>query len=41
VVTHELCHVPHRNHDAGFFRLLGQIMPDWEQRKRRLEASLL
>ncbi len=41
VVTHELCHVLYRNHDAGFFRLLGQVMPDWEQRKRRLEASLL
>ena len=41
VVTHELCHVQHRDHDARFFRLLGQIMPDWEQRKRRLEESLL
>lgn len=41
VVVHELCHVRHRNHDVGFFRLLGQVMPDWEQRKRRLEAALL
>ena len=41
VVTHELCHVKHRDHDARFFRLLSQVMPDWERRKQRLEASLL
>ena len=41
VVTHELCHTRHRDHDAPFFKLLGQVMPDWEQRKQRLEASLL
>lgn len=41
VVTHELCHTRHRDHDAKFFKLLGRVMPDWEQRKRRLEAALL
>lgn len=41
VVTHELCHLRHRDHDASFFRLLGRVMPDWEMRKRRLEAALL
>ncbi|MFW5452194.1 M48 family metallopeptidase [Thioalkalivibrio sulfidiphilus] len=41
VVTHELCHITHRDHDARFFKLLGQVMPDWEQRKQRLEAALL
>ncbi|TVQ85108.1 MAG: M48 family peptidase [Chromatiaceae bacterium] len=41
VVTHELCHTKHRDHDARFFKLLGQVMPDWEQRKQRLEAALL
>ena len=41
VVTHELCHIKHRDHDAHFFKLLAQVMPDWEQRKRRLEAALL
>lgn len=41
VVTHELCHMKHRNHDARFFRLLGQVMPDWERRKQRLEGALL
>ena len=41
VVIHELCHTRHRNHDARFFKLLGQVMPDWEKRKQRLEAALL
>ncbi len=41
VVTHELCHLRHRDHNAGFFKLLGRVMPDWEQRKRRLESALL
>jgi predicted metal-dependent hydrolase len=41
VVTHELCHLRHRDHDASFFKLLGRVMPDWEKRKQRLEAALL
>jgi len=41
VVTHELCHTRHRDHDARFFKLLEHVMPDWEQRKQRLEAALL
>ena len=41
VVTHELCHLRYRDHDARFYRLLGQVMPDWQRRKERLEAALL
>lgn len=41
VITHELCHIKRRHHDARFFKLLGQVMPDWERRKERLEAALL
>jgi hypothetical protein len=41
VVAHELCHLKHRDHDVRFFRLLGQVMPDWETRKQRLETALL
>jgi predicted metal-dependent hydrolase len=41
VAAHELCHLKHRDHDASFFRLLGQVMPDWEKRKQRLETALL
>lgn len=41
VIIHELCHRTHRDHDAAFFRLLSGVLPDWEQRKQRLEAALL
>ena len=41
VVAHELCHLKHRDHDVKFFRLLGQVMPDWQKRKLRLETALL
>jgi predicted metal-dependent hydrolase len=41
VVTHELCHLRHRDHDASFFKLLERVMPDWEQRKQKLETALL
>lgn len=41
VVTHELCHLRHRDHDARFYRLLSQVMPDWQRRKERLEGALL
>lgn len=41
VIVHELCHTRYRDHDAQFFGLLGRIMPDWLERKRRLEEALL
>jgi predicted metal-dependent hydrolase len=41
VITHELCHLQHPNHDAEFYRLLEQLIPDWEKRKHRLELALV
>ena len=40
VITHELCHIAEPHHDAGFFELLERVMPDWEQRKQRLERFM-
>ena len=37
VITHELCHVVHPQHDSRFFSLLRTVMPDWRDRKHRLE----
>lgn len=41
VVIHELCHLLYPNHDSKFYRLLGQMLPDWEKRKDRLEKAFL
>ncbi|UZD55218.1 M48 family metallopeptidase [Caldimonas aquatica] len=41
VIVHELCHLIHKNHSSEFFALLGQVMPDWQIRKQRLEQALL
>jgi len=39
VVAHELCHLIHGQHGPAFYALLSRAMPDWEQRKRRLERE--
>lgn len=39
VILHELCHLKHPNHSAAFFRMLDAILPDWEERKQRLEKA--
>ena len=37
VLTHELCHLKQLNHSTEFYTLLGRVLPDWEQRKDRLD----
>ena len=37
VVIHELCHLKVRKHSPEFYRLLSKVMPDWEQKKAKLE----
>ncbi len=37
VVVHELCHLEHRGHGPAFHRLMDQRLPDWHERRRRLE----
>jgi predicted metal-dependent hydrolase len=37
VITHELCHFRYRKHGDKFYRFLGKLMPDWQDRKHRLE----
>jgi predicted metal-dependent hydrolase len=41
VITHELCHLTHHNHNTAFFRLLDRVMPDWRERKSRLERATM
>ena len=39
VVLHELIHFVHYDHGSEFYGLLGQLMPDWKQRKELLETN--
>ncbi len=37
VIVHELCHLVHPNHDKFFYRLLRNVLPNWKERKEKLE----
>jgi predicted metal-dependent hydrolase len=39
VVVHEMCHMVHLNHDRSFWRLVGKIIPDYEQQENWLALS--
>ncbi|WP_197440387.1 M48 family metallopeptidase [Polystyrenella longa] len=41
VIAHELCHLKEHNHGPRFYRLLKKLMPDWEQRRERLNDYLI
>ncbi|MNI90038.1 WLM domain protein [compost metagenome] len=38
VILHELCHIAEHNHSERFYRLLTQVMPNWEKVKARLDG---
>lgn len=38
VILHELCHIAEHNHSDRFYRLIGQVMPNWEKVKERLDS---
>lgn len=38
VILHELCHIAEHNHSERFYRLMTQVMPNWENVKVRLDG---
>ena len=38
VILHELCHIAEHNHSEHFWRLLMQVMPNWQEVKARLDG---
>jgi predicted metal-dependent hydrolase len=40
VIAHELAHARHPHHKRAFFDLLELMLPDWKDRKQRLERAL-
>ena len=41
VITHELCHLIHRNHNKEFYALLTKEMPHWEKWKNKVDRILM
>lgn len=39
VITHELCHLRHPQHDRAFYNLLSGMCPNWQAIKSRLEQA--
>lgn len=40
VILHELCHIAEFNHSERFYRLINQVMPQWEKIKYRLDEMV-
>ncbi|MEO8394263.1 MAG: YgjP-like metallopeptidase domain-containing protein [Chloroflexota bacterium] len=36
VILHELCHLKENNHSSAFYALLDRVLPDWRERRQRL-----
>ncbi|WP_410507056.1 SprT family zinc-dependent metalloprotease [Methanosarcina hadiensis] len=39
VVVHELCHVKEKNHSAKFWKLVGELMPDYQVHRKSLKKD--
>jgi hypothetical protein len=37
VIYHELCHLKEHHHGKAFYSLLDRVLPEWRERKRKLE----
>jgi predicted metal-dependent hydrolase len=39
VVVHEICHVKEKNHSARFWKLVQELMPDYEEHRKSLKKN--
>jgi predicted metal-dependent hydrolase len=40
VVIHELCHLKHHNHGAGYYKLLSELFPEWKSIRKDLRKHI-
>lgn len=41
VVIHEFCHFRYPNHSKEFYNFMTILMPDWKERKKELDETVL
>jgi len=41
VIIHELCHLKHHNHGKDFYKLLGELVPDYKSIRKELRKYLI
>ncbi len=40
IITHELCHLKHKNHSRAFYHFLDTVLPDWQDQAKDLHSFL-
>jgi hypothetical protein len=40
VIIHELCHLKHHNHGAGYYKLLSDLFPEWKSVRKELRKYI-
>jgi predicted metal-dependent hydrolase len=40
IIIHELCHLKHHNHGAGYYKLLSELFPDWKNVRKDLRKYI-
>jgi predicted metal-dependent hydrolase len=40
VIIHELCHLKHHNHSAGYYKLLSELFPEWKSIRKELRKYI-